>query len=115
LLVTILQCNVWPLDLMERSLNPGKSVRKCGYQQRISFPLYLRRSLPLNDMALSQSKPSSPLSHSKSNSLLPGNHILSSMLLSYHPIRKQKSTVQITPNPLLTLSMVKKNTKLKPL
>jgi hypothetical protein len=36
------------------------------------------------------------------------------MLLSYHPITKQKSMVWITPNPLLTLSTAKRNTKSKP-
>jgi hypothetical protein len=39
--VTILLCNTWLLDLMERSLNPGKLVRKYGYQQRTSSLLYL--------------------------------------------------------------------------
>jgi hypothetical protein len=65
-------------------------------------------------MALSQSKPSFPLSHSRSNSLLLGNHIPSSMLLNYRPIKRQKSMVQIMLNPLLTSSMVKKNIKSKP-
>jgi hypothetical protein len=101
--VTILQCNAWLLDPLERSLNPGRLARKYGYQQRTSFPSSPQRSLPLSDMALSQSKPSSLLSHSRSDSLLPGNHTLSSMLLSYHPIKKQKSMDQITPNPLLML------------
>jgi hypothetical protein len=106
--VTISQCNAWPL------LNPGRSVRKYGYQQRTSFPLSPQRSSPLSDMALSESKPSSLLSHSRSDSLLPGNHTLSSMLLSYRPIKTQKSMDRITPNPLLTSSTVKKNTKSKP-
>jgi hypothetical protein len=109
--VTILQCNIWLLDPSERSLNPGKSVRKYGYRQRTSSPPSLPRSLPLSDMALSQLKPFFPLSHSRSNSLPPGNHILSSMLLSYRPIKKQKSMVRITPNPPLTSSMAKKNMK----
>jgi len=55
-----------------------------------------------------------PLSLSRSDSPLPGNHTPSSMLLSYHPITKQKSMVWITPNPLLTLSTAKRNTKSKP-
>jgi len=113
-LVTISQCNTWPHNLMERCLNPGKLVRKYGYRQRTSSLLYLQRSLLLSDMAPSQSKLSSPLSHLKSDSPLPGNHTLSSMLLNYHPIRKQKSMVQIIPNPLLTSSMVEKNMKSKP-
>jgi len=112
--VTISQCNAWPLDPLERSLYPRRSVRKYGYQWRTSFLLSLQRSSPLSDMALSQLKPSSPLSCLRLDSLLPGNHTLSSMLLSYPPIRKQKSMVRIIPNPLLTSSMVKKNTKSKP-
>jgi hypothetical protein len=109
--VTILQCNAWLLNPLERSLNPGRSVRKYGYKQRSSFPLSLQRSSPLSDIALSQLKPSSLLSHLRSDSLLPGNHTLSSMLLNYHPIKKQKSMGQITLNLLLTSSTVKKNTK----
>jgi hypothetical protein len=111
--VTISQCSIWLPAPLEKSLNPGKSVRKYGFQQRTSFPLSPQRSSLLSDTAPSQSKLSFPLSHSRSDSPLPGNHTPSSMLLSYHPIKKQKSMVRIIPNPLLTSTMVKKNMKLK--
>src|SRR6267154_850135 len=103
--------NTWLIEPMERSLYHGNLKIRFGYLPRISSHIFHQRSLPLNDMDPSKSKQHSPLSHSNSNYHSPGNPTLSSMLLSYCPIKRQKSTDPIMQNPHRILLMEMKNMK----
>jgi len=82
-----------------KKFEPWKVGERVWLSAKNLISALFQRSLPLNDMAPSQSKLSFPLSHSRSNFPPLGNHIPSSMLLSYCPIKKQKSMVQTTLNP----------------
>src|SRR6267154_4324477 len=108
---TTLPNNAWLIGPMERSSYPGNLKIRFGYLPRISSHIFHQRSLPLNDMDPSKSKQHSPLSHSDSNYHSPGNPTPSSMLLSYCPIKRQKSMDPIMQNPHRILLTEMKNTK----
>src|SRR6267154_6234011 len=83
--------NAWLIEPMERSLYPGNLKIRFGYLPHILSHIFHQRSSLLNVMDPSKSKQHSPLSHSNSDYHSPGNPTPSSMLLNYHPIKRQKS------------------------
>src|SRR6267154_6228038 len=103
--------NAWLIEPMERSLHPGNLKIRFGYLPRISSHIFHQRSSPLNVMDPLKSKQHSPLSHSNSDYHSPGNPTPSSMLLSYCPIKRQKSMDPIMQNPHRILLTEMKNTK----
>src|SRR6267154_1190974 len=103
--------NAWLIELMERSSYLGNLKIRFGYLLRISSHIFHQRSSPLNVMDPSKSKQRSPLSRSNSDYHSPGNPTPSSMLLSYRPIKRQKSTDPIMQNPHRILLTEMKNMK----
>src|ERR1700709_2914 len=108
---TILQCNAWPIEPSPESSNPGNQEIRFGYRDHIfspTTPLANLRPRTTDPLSLN---PPSPRSPSSSACRILGRFTPSFMLLSYHPIMKQKSTDRTTLNHRLTSSAEKKNTK----